>query len=101
LCALIDPGLLSNAFKEIDIMTEITPRIIELDIQGQICPSTLLVALREMNSNIDDLNSGSTRLVIKSDNRDATNTIPEAAASMGLQVTVSKSGAAYTILIFK
>jgi len=82
-------------------MTENAPRIIELNIQGQICPSTLLVALREMNSNIDDLNSGSARIVIKSDNRDATNTIPEAAANMGFQTTVSKSGATYTILIFK
>ena len=72
-------------------MTETAPRTIELDIRGQICPSTLLVALREMNNNIDELNSGSVRLFIKTDNRDATNTIPEAAENMGFQVTVSKS----------
>lgn len=78
-----------------------SPRIIEFDIRGQICPSTLLVALREMNSNIDELNSGSARLFIKTDNRDCTNTIPEAAANMGFQVDVGKTGGGYTILIYK
>jgi len=82
-------------------MTETVPRTIELDIRGQICPSTLLVALREMNSNFDELNSGSARLFIKTDNRDCTNTIPEAAGNMGFQVAVGKSGDAYTLLIFK
>jgi len=82
-------------------MTESVPRTIELDIRGQICPSTLLVALREMNNNIAELSAGRARLIIKTDNRDATNTIPEAAGNMGFQVTVSKSGAAYTLLIFK
>lgn len=82
-------------------MTATVPRTIELDIRGQICPSTLLVALREMNNNIDELNSGCARLFIKTDNRDCTNTIPEAAENMGFQVTVSKSAGAYTILIFK
>jgi TusA-related sulfurtransferase len=82
-------------------MTENAPRIIEFDICGQICPSTLLVALREINKNIGELNSGSARLLIKTDNRDATNTIPGAAGNMGLQVDVSKSGAIYNLLIFK
>lgn len=82
-------------------MTENTPRIIEFDICGQICPSTLLVALREINKNIGELNSGSVRLLIKTDNRDATNTIPGAAANMGFQVDVSKSGAIYNLLIFR
>jgi len=82
-------------------MSENSPRNIELDICGQICPSTLLVVLREMNNNFDALNSGESRLIIKTDNRDATNTIPEAAENMGFQVTVSKTGGAYNILVFK
>jgi len=82
-------------------MSETTPRSIELDICGQICPSTLLVVLREMNNNFEELNSGRAKIIIKTDNRDATNTIPEAAENMGFQVTVSKSGGAYTIMIFK
>lgn len=82
-------------------MTENAPRIIEFDICGQICPSTMLVALREINTHIRELNSGSARLLIKTDNRDCTNTIPGAAGNMGFQVEVSKAGALYTILIFK
>lgn len=82
-------------------MAENTPRIIEFDICGQICPSTLLVALREMNNHINELNGGSARLMIKTDNRDCTNTIPEAAGNMGFKVDVRKSGAIYTLLIFK
>ena len=82
-------------------MPENVPRIIELDICGQICPSTLLVTLREMNNNFDELNAGTARLFIKTNNRDCTNTIPEAAGNMGFQVDVCKTEAAYTILIFK
>jgi len=82
-------------------MTENVPRIIEIDICGQICPSTLLVALREMNNNFAELNAGTARLFIKTNNRDCTNTIPEAAGNMGFQVAVNKSGEAYAILIFK
>lgn len=74
---------------------------IEFDISGQICPSTLLVALREINRNIADLKSGQRRLLFRTDNRDCTNTIPEAVGNMGLKATIDKIGAAYTILVAK
>lgn len=74
---------------------------IEIDITGQICPSTLLVALREINRNIADLNSGQRRLLFRTDNRDCTNTIPETAGNMGLKATVEKTGTGYTILVTK
>jgi TusA-related sulfurtransferase len=74
---------------------------IEFDITGQICPSTLLVALREINRNIAGLNSGRCRLLFKTDNRDCTNTIPEAAGNMGLKATVDKIDAGYTIVVSK
>jgi len=82
-------------------MSETPPRNIDLDICGQVCPSTLLVVLREINHNFDALKSRRARLVIKTDNRDATNTIPEAAENMGFQVTVTKSDGTYTIIIYK
>lgn len=72
---------------------------IEYDISGQICPSTLLIALREINRNIAELNSGRVRLVFKTDNRDCINTIPEAVSNMGLNVAVSKDGPSYTIVV--
>lgn len=72
---------------------------IEFDITGQICPSTLLIALREINRNIDALKSGGLSLLFRTDNRDCTNTIPEAAGNMGLKTAVQKCDAGYTILV--
>ncbi|HZV82935.1 MAG TPA: sulfurtransferase TusA family protein [Geobacteraceae bacterium] len=74
---------------------------IEFDISGQICPSTLLVALREINRNIGEINAGRVRLAFKTDNRDCTNTIPEAVGNMGLKAEVHKDNARYTILVSK
>lgn len=74
---------------------------IECDMTGQICPSTLLIALREINKNIAELKNGAVRLLIRTDNRDCTNTIPEAAGNMGLTAAVEKIDAGYTIIISK
>lgn len=74
---------------------------IEFDITGQLCPSTLLISLREINNNIAALKSGAVHLLVKTDNRDCTNTIPEAASNMGLTAAVQKIGSGYTILISK
>jgi TusA-related sulfurtransferase len=74
---------------------------IEFDITGQICPSTLLLALREINRNITDLNSGCLRLLFRTDNRDCTNTIPEAVGNMGLRATVQKIDSGYMIMVAK
>jgi len=72
---------------------------IEFNIIGQICPSSLLIALREINSNMSAIKNGTARLLIRTDNRDCTNTIPEAAGNMGLKVAVEKIDGSYTILI--
>ena len=56
---------------------------IELDILGQVCPACLLVVLREMNTHRKRLKSGEAQLVIKTDHRDTTRTIPESARKMG------------------
>lgn len=78
-----------------------TVKTLEFDISGQICPSTLLIALREINSNISEINAGKLRLRFRTDNRDCTNTIPEAAGNMGLNVDVRKEASCYIILISK
>ena len=78
-----------------------TAETLEFDISGQICPSTLLVALREINRNIDKINAGKVRIRFRTDNRDCTNTIPEAAGNMGLNVNVSKEDSCYVIVISK
>lgn len=76
-----------------------SPETIELDICGQVCPSTLLVSLREINRNIAGLKAATVQLLIKTDNRNATITIPEAATNMGLKAEVSKDGGIFSILI--
>ena len=78
-----------------------TTRTIEFDIRGQICPSTLLVALREINRNFSDLNSGAVRLLFRTDNRNSINTIPPAVENMGLPVVIEKTGSDYSIIIGK
>jgi TusA-related sulfurtransferase len=75
--------------------------VLTFDICGQICPSTLLIALREINRHIGDLQAGRVQLLFKTDNRDCTNTIPEAAGNMGLKVDVRKADFCYSILVAK
>lgn len=74
-------------------------KVLEFDIRGQICPSTLLIALREMNDRREELRTGEVRLVFKTDNRDATVTIPEAAGNMGYGVDVAKEADYYLITV--
>jgi len=69
----------------------------EFDIRGQLCPATLLVALKEINANAEMLRQGSMKLCFKIDNRDATATIPESATNMGYAVTVEKKDGYYLL----
>ena len=72
---------------------------IEVDIRGQLCPSTLLVALKEINARASALRQGLMKLCFIIDNRDATITIPESASNMGYAVSVVKQEQAYRIEI--
>ncbi len=70
---------------------------LEFDIRGQICPSSLLIALKEVNARVEQLRAGSVKLCFITDNRDATVTIPESALNMGYSVTVEREGGYYRI----
>jgi TusA-related sulfurtransferase len=72
---------------------------IEFDIRGQVCPSSLLVALKEVNARADFLRQGNLKLCFITDNRDATTTIPESASNMGYIATVEKKEGYYRIEI--
>lgn len=74
---------------------------IELDILGQVCPACLLVVLREMNTHRRQLKNGQTQLVIKTDHRDTTRTIPESARKMGYEVEVTNMQTYYQMTIGK
>lgn len=71
----------------------------EMDIRGQICPSCLLLVLREVNRRHRELVSGALRLVVFTDNRDATGTIPEAVSNLGLAAEVEKVAGAYRLTL--
>lgn len=70
---------------------------IEIDIRGQLCPATLLVALKEINAQAARLRKGELKLCFLIDNRDATGTIPESAANMGYTVAVEKKEEWYRV----
>ena len=75
---------------------ESDPReLIEYDIRGQICPSTLLTALHRVNLSRKELRSGGVRLGVVADGRDSTTTIPEAIRNMEYAVTVSIEGSSH------
>jgi TusA-related sulfurtransferase len=70
---------------------------VDFDLRGQLCPATLLVALKEINARADILRKGGVTLRFIIDNRDATATIPESASNMGYTVHVEKEGGHYRI----
>lgn len=72
----------------------------EIDMRGQICPSSLLTALREINTNKTALRAGDLKISFLSDNRDSTATIPESAVNMGYGVSVVKEQDSYRIDVF-
>ncbi|MCX8070333.1 MAG: sulfurtransferase TusA family protein [Thermodesulfovibrionales bacterium] len=76
--------------------------IINHDIRGQLCPSSLLLTLKELNKYKDKIKSGTACIKIKTDNRDAITTIPGAAEMMGFSVKIDKEDdATYIISIEK
>ena len=75
-------------------------KTIEYDIRGQICPSTLLLALREINTHQAALRERAVRLLFLSDNRDCVTTIPESARNMGYATAVRRERGCYVIEIY-
>ncbi len=72
---------------------------IELDILGQVCPACLLVVLKQINLYRDRLRDGKARLLVLTDHRDTTRTVPASAQKMGLCVEVRKVSTYYEIII--
>jgi TusA-related sulfurtransferase len=74
---------------------------LEFDIRGQVCPSTLLTTLKEITRNSTALKAGELRLMVKTDARDATVTIPPMVKNMGYAVSVVKRDGYYCIRVGK
>jgi hypothetical protein len=75
-------------------------KTIELDIRGQICPSCLLLTLKELNQHADTIRDGSAEVVVTTDDRQATATIPSTADRMGFRTEVGRVDDCYRIRIF-
>ncbi|MDY6849944.1 MAG: sulfurtransferase TusA family protein [Geoalkalibacter sp.] len=73
--------------------------VVDLNILGQVCPACLLVALDALNNHEESLRCGTKRLVVRTDHRDSTRTIPKAARKMGYEVEVKKVDSCYEISI--
>jgi len=71
--------------------------VIKFDIRSQICPATLLIALKEINHHSSQLEEGKVKLIFLTDNRDALTTIPESVSNMGYSVKVIKNENFYSI----
>ena len=76
-----------------------TPKKVEVDMRGQVCPSSLITALEQTNKHKIALRAGEIILEIRTDNRDATATIPGTVKNMGYDVLVTKKKGYYEILI--
>lgn len=74
---------------------------IEINVCGQICPSALLTALREVNKHKELLRGGKLCLDILTDNHDSINRICEAVGNMGYRVEVKDQNNYYKISIAK
>ncbi len=73
---------------------------IDIDIRGQICPSCLLLTLKELNSNGAAIRAGNAEIVVVTDDRQATATIPATADRMGFRTEVTRLDDLYRIRIF-
>lgn len=82
-------------------MAAVTPNTVNVDARGFVCPSSLLVALRELNKHKEGLQSGQIRVEFLIDNHDSTNRICEAVKSMGYTFEVTDGHNGYAIAVYK
>ena len=75
------------------------PTYIQLDIHGQVCPSCLLLTLKALNQHGSDVRACQTEVIVLTNDRQATSTIPEAVHKMGYQTEVSRIENTYRIRI--
>ena len=82
-------------------MTEKKVTTVEIDVCGQICPSSLLTALREINRLKQPLRAREIQLDILTDNHDSTNRICEIVGNMGYSINVEDQKNHFRISIAK
>ena len=74
---------------------------IDIDIRGQLCPSCLLLTLKALNENGAAIRAGSSEVIVVTDDRQATATIPATADRMGFRTEIVRlEDGCYRIRIF-
>lgn len=73
---------------------------IDIDIRGQICPSCLLLTLKALNGHSAEVRAGKAEIVVTTDDRLATSTIPATVDRMGFGTDIARLDDAYRIRIF-
>ncbi|MFA6147925.1 MAG: sulfurtransferase TusA family protein [bacterium] len=81
------------------MMTTISRQTVELDLRGQVCPASLLISLKKMNSMREELTTGAVALRVLTSNRESVPTITDAARSMGYAVTVEHTAEHYVLTV--
>ena len=81
-------------------VVDMSREIVELDVRGQICPSCMLLALKQVNELETELKQAIKELHVLTDSRQATSTIPEAISKMGYQVDITDRDDGYHIRIY-
>lgn len=76
-------------------------RIVQLDIHGRICPSCLLLTLKALNEHAAAIRTGEVDILVLTDDRQATATIPDAAGKMGFHAEVGPDDRGYRIHIHR
>ena len=77
-----------------------TPATVQIDVRGFVCPSSLLVALRELNKYRESLRCASFKLDFLVDNHESTNRICAAVKSMGYDLQVTETNNSYCIAVY-
>jgi TusA-related sulfurtransferase len=80
-------------------MSSKTPSTVHVDLRGFVCPSSLLVALRELNKYRESLRSDYFTIELMVDNHDSTNRICDAVKSMGYVFDVTDRDNSYCIVV--
>jgi len=82
-------------------MSAETPSVVHIDVRGFVCPSSLLVALRELNKYRESLRKDHFKIELLVDNHDSTNRICEAVKSMGYDFHVTDTDHSYCIAVYR
>jgi len=78
-----------------------TSSTVHIDVRGFVCPSSLLVALRELNKYRESLRSDHFKMELMVDNHESTNRICHAVKSMGYDFQVTDTDNSYCIVVNK